>query len=53
MGYTSCPSSNAAKTMFANWKEMEAAQIGFKRVEEKDLLSWNTVTTSYVQGHFS
>lgn len=53
MGYSSCTSvSNATISMFANCGDMKAAQIVFQRLEEKDLISWNTMITSYAQGHF-
>lgn len=45
--------SNAAITMYSNCGDLQAAEIVFKRLEEKDRVSWNTMITSYVQENFS
>nr|XP_043618377.1 pentatricopeptide repeat-containing protein At3g49740 [Erigeron canadensis]XP_043618378.1 pentatricopeptide repeat-containing protein At3g49740 [Erigeron canadensis] len=41
--------SNAAITMYSSCKDLQAAQLIFKGLEEKDRVSWNTMITSYAQ----
>ncbi|XP_059624046.1 pentatricopeptide repeat-containing protein At3g49740 [Cornus florida] len=51
MGFESFTSvSNAAITMYSNFGDLRAAHMVFQRLEEKDLVSWNTIITSYAQG---
>ncbi|XVF61408.1 hypothetical protein PTKIN_Ptkin08bG0127200 [Pterospermum kingtungense] len=42
--------SNAATTMYSSCGDLNAAHIIFERLEEKDLVSWNTMVSSYAQG---
>ncbi|KAK9283543.1 hypothetical protein L1049_011790 [Liquidambar formosana] len=48
--YTSV--SNAAITMYSSLGHLHAAHMVFNRLEEKDLISWNTMISSYAQGNF-
>ncbi|XVE86958.1 hypothetical protein DITRI_Ditri18aG0077300 [Diplodiscus trichospermus] len=51
MGFDRCTSvSNAAITMYSSSGDLNAARIIFERLEEKDLVSWNTMISSYAQG---
>ncbi|XP_007047614.2 PREDICTED: pentatricopeptide repeat-containing protein At3g49740 [Theobroma cacao] len=52
MGFEQCTSvSNAAITMYSSCGDLNAANIVFERLEEKDLVSWNTMVSSYGQGN--
>ncbi|KAF8404830.1 hypothetical protein HHK36_009719 [Tetracentron sinense] len=52
MGFEACTSvSNAAITMYSNCGDLGAAHMVFDRLEEKDLVSWNTMITGYTQGN--
>ncbi|OVA14573.1 Pentatricopeptide repeat [Macleaya cordata] len=42
--------SNAAITMYSNCGDLAAACLVFERLEDKDLVSWNSIVTGYVQG---
>ncbi|KAG6702507.1 hypothetical protein I3842_07G037100 [Carya illinoinensis] len=44
--------SNATITMYSSIGDLHAAHMIFERLEEKDLVSWNTVISSYAQGNF-
>ncbi|KAA8546611.1 hypothetical protein F0562_002650 [Nyssa sinensis] len=53
MGFeTSTSVSNSAISMYSNCADLYAAQTVFERLEEKDIVSWNTMITSYAQGSF-
>ncbi|XP_059439653.1 pentatricopeptide repeat-containing protein At3g49740-like isoform X1 [Corylus avellana] len=53
MGFEACTSvSNATITMYSSCGDLHAAQMVFERLEEKDLVSWNTMISSYAQGNF-
>ncbi|XP_057495386.1 LOW QUALITY PROTEIN: pentatricopeptide repeat-containing protein At3g49740-like [Actinidia eriantha] len=41
--------SNAAVTMYSSCGDLISARVVFERLEEKDLISWNTMITSYAQ----
>ncbi|XP_031248987.1 pentatricopeptide repeat-containing protein At3g49740-like [Pistacia vera] len=41
--------SNAAITMYSTCGDLDAAQMVFQSLEEKDLVSWNTMISSYAQ----
>ncbi|GLT44246.1 hypothetical protein SLA2020_181550 [Shorea laevis] len=50
IGFEGCTSvSNAAVTMYSSFGDLSAAQMIFHRLEEKDLVSWNAMISSYVQ----
>lgn len=44
------PVSNAAMSMYSTCGDLDAAQMVFQNLEEKDLVSWNTIISSYAQG---
>lgn len=44
--------SNATITMYSNCGDLHAARMVFERLEEKDLISWNAIISSYAQGNF-
>ncbi|XVF15381.1 hypothetical protein REPUB_Repub09cG0147500 [Reevesia pubescens] len=53
MGFERCTSvSNAAITMYSTCGDLNAAHKVFSRLEEKDLVSWNTMVSGYAQGSF-
>ncbi|KAF3439097.1 hypothetical protein FNV43_RR17372 [Rhamnella rubrinervis] len=43
--------SNAAITMYSSCGDLHAACMVFQRLEEKDIISWNTMISSYSQGN--
>ncbi|KAL0381503.1 UNVERIFIED_CONTAM: Pentatricopeptide repeat-containing protein [Sesamum angustifolium] len=45
--YTSV--SNAAISMYSNCGELDAARLVFRRLKEKDIVSWNAIIASYAQ----
>lgn len=45
--------SNAAMSMYLSYGDLRAAQMIFDQLEEKDLVSWNTIISCYVQGNLS
>ncbi|KAL0431469.1 UNVERIFIED_CONTAM: Pentatricopeptide repeat-containing protein [Sesamum radiatum] len=45
--YTSV--SNAAISMYSNCGELDAACLVFRRLKEKDIVSWNAIIASYAQ----
>ncbi|KAI3760983.1 hypothetical protein L1987_51387 [Smallanthus sonchifolius] len=45
--------SNAAITMYASCGDLQAAQMVFKMLKQKDRVSWNTMITSYAQENMS
>ncbi|XP_071731277.1 pentatricopeptide repeat-containing protein At3g49740-like [Rutidosis leptorrhynchoides] len=46
--------SNAAMTMYStSGGDLESARMVFKTLEDKDLVSWNTIITSYAQWNMS
>lgn len=47
--YTSV--SNAAITMYSSFGDLHAASAVFRRLEEKDIISWNTMISSYTRGN--
>ncbi|KAL6985003.1 hypothetical protein U1Q18_018384 [Sarracenia purpurea var. burkii] len=52
MGFEMCTSvSNAAVTMYSSCGDLDAARLVFARLEKKDIVSWNTMITSYAQGN--
>lgn len=52
IGLEGCTSvSNAAITMYSGFGDLSAAQMIFNRLEKKDLVSWNAMISSYVQGN--
>lgn len=42
--------SNAAITMYSSFGDLNTSHIVFERLEEKDLVSWNTMVSSYAPG---
>uniref|UniRef100_A0A7N0UW38 Pentatricopeptide repeat-containing protein n=1 Tax=Kalanchoe fedtschenkoi TaxID=63787 RepID=A0A7N0UW38_KALFE len=48
--YTSV--SNATITMYSSVGELRAAELIFERLEERDLISWNVMISSYTEGSF-
>ncbi|XP_050204397.1 pentatricopeptide repeat-containing protein At3g49740 [Mercurialis annua] len=54
MGFEACTFiGNATVTMYSNLGELNAARVVFERLPKKDLVSWNTMISSYAQGNFS
>ncbi|KAL8193239.1 hypothetical protein R6Q57_026820 [Mikania cordata] len=45
--------SNAAITMYSSCGDLQAAQMIFKTLKDKDRVSWNTMITSYAQENLS
>ncbi|KAH6824958.1 hypothetical protein C2S53_008221 [Perilla frutescens var. hirtella] len=45
--------NNAAISMYSNCGEIDAACLVFRRLEEKDKVSWNAIIASYAQENFS
>ncbi|XP_021801437.1 pentatricopeptide repeat-containing protein At3g49740 [Prunus avium] len=45
--------SNAAITMYSGCGDLHAAYLVFQVLEEKDLISWNTMISTYSQGNSS
>lgn len=53
MGFEDCTSvSNVAMTMYSICGDLHSANNVFKRLENKDIVSWNTLITNYAQGNF-
>ncbi|OMP01756.1 hypothetical protein COLO4_11623 [Corchorus olitorius] len=53
MGFERCTAvSNAAITMYASFGDLNTAHIVFDRLEDKDLVSWNTMVSTYAQGNY-
>jgi pentatricopeptide repeat protein len=51
MGFEACTCvSNAAITMYSSCRDLHAAHMVFERLKERDLVSWNTMISSYAQG---
>uniref|UniRef100_A0A7N0RA42 Pentatricopeptide repeat-containing protein n=1 Tax=Kalanchoe fedtschenkoi TaxID=63787 RepID=A0A7N0RA42_KALFE len=48
--YTSV--SNATITMYSSIGELRTAELIFERLEERDLISWNAMISSYTEGSF-
>ncbi|KAK2656753.1 hypothetical protein Ddye_009805 [Dipteronia dyeriana] len=52
IGFEACTSvSNAAITMYSSCSDINAAHMIFEKLEEKDLVTWNTIISSYAQGN--
>lgn len=45
--------NNAAISMYSNCGNFDAACLVFRRLEEKDLISWNAIIASYAQENLS
>ncbi|KAJ4843553.1 hypothetical protein Tsubulata_007972 [Turnera subulata] len=51
VGFGACTSvSNAAITMYATFEDLRAAIMVFEGLEDKDVVSWNSMISSYAQG---
>ncbi|CAK9319421.1 unnamed protein product [Citrullus colocynthis] len=44
---------NSTITMYSSCGEFQAANAVFQMLREKDLISWNAIISSYVQGNFA
>lgn len=44
--------SNATITMYSSCGDLHAAHVVFERLKERDLVSWNTMISSYAQGNY-
>ncbi|KAL5556165.1 hypothetical protein UlMin_038401 [Ulmus minor] len=42
---------NAAITMYSSCGDLGAARLVFQRLQEKDIISWNSIISSYTQGN--
>ncbi|KAL5753192.1 hypothetical protein ACOSQ2_023699 [Xanthoceras sorbifolium] len=52
VGFEACTSvSNAAINMYSTCGNINGARMVFEKLEEKDLVSWNTIISSYAQGN--
>ncbi|KAK4843009.1 hypothetical protein QYF36_002731 [Acer negundo] len=52
IGFEACTSvSNAAITMYSTCSDINAAHMIFEKLEEKDLVTWNTIISSYALGN--
>lgn len=53
LGFESCTLvGNSTITMYSSCGEFQAANAVFQMLREKDLISWNAIISSYVQGNF-
>lgn len=54
MSFEDCTSvNNAAISMYSNCGDLDAACLVFRRLEEKDIVSWNAIIASYAQENLS